>query len=217
MVKNQKEEVYGDDEEDVPMVKVLVLGGPRTGKTSIINRYCHNKIPSNYKVTVGVDCVSKITVVNGVKVELFFWDISGQERYAHMTRQYFENAKGVFIVFDVSDEKTLEAAEAWKAEVDNCFPNEPIPSILLANKSDKILDLKEVPYRRYDQFCEYNKIVKWFLTSAMAGTGLDESVDELVKLIFDSNADLAPKKPVGFKLTSAPQQQATTETRKTCC
>ncbi|GAM24265.1 hypothetical protein SAMD00019534_074400 [Acytostelium subglobosum LB1] len=208
-------------DDDQQMLKILVVGGPRTGKTSIINKYANNRCPKNYKVTVGVDCISKETVVSGRKVELYFWDISGQERYAHMTRHYFENAQAAFIVFDVSDEEvTLEAAAAWKANVDLCFPDAPLPTILLANKSDKILDLKDVPYKRYDQFCEQNTINKWFLTSATNGSNLDVSVDELVKLIFESDQSLAPKPREGFKLTdpsAQPPSSATNEVKKTCC
>jgi Ras-related protein Rab-32 len=54
-----------------------------------------------------------------------------------MTRVYFKEAVGCFIVFDVTRGLTFEAVTKWKTDLDNKIqlPNgNPIPCILLANK-----------------------------------------------------------------------------------
>ncbi|EGG21577.1 hypothetical protein DFA_01463 [Cavenderia fasciculata] len=223
--QHQHQHHQEDDDDDEPiMIKLLVIGPPRSGKTSIINKYCNNINPTNYKITVGVDCVTKETTISGRKVILMIWDIAGQERYAHMTRLYYSDAKGVFIVFDSSNiEPTLKVAEQWKEDVDECFADNPIPSILLANKGDLFPNSQqEIPYKRFDKFCEENTIDKWFLTSAMTGAGLNESVEDMVKTIFERNPSLLPRDKESFKLQPEANSQnnrpnqATTE-RKTCC
>jgi Ras-related protein Rab-32 len=50
---------------------------------------------------------------------------------------YYREAKGAFIVFDVSKEKSFQAVQKWKADIDLKvqLPNgDPIPVVLLANK-----------------------------------------------------------------------------------
>jgi len=70
-------------------------------------------------------------------VRLQLWDIAGQERFGSMTRVYYKEAVGAFVVFDVTRAGTLEAVPKWKADLDSkvALPDgRPIPTVLLANK-----------------------------------------------------------------------------------
>lgn len=54
-----------------------------------------------------------------------------------MTRVYYKEAVGAFIVFDVTRSATFDAVIKWKQDLDSKvqLPNgSPIPCILLANK-----------------------------------------------------------------------------------
>ena len=54
-----------------------------------------------------------------------------------MTRVYYKEAVGAFLVFDVSRPPTFEAILKWKHDLDTkvCLPDgSPIPCLLLANK-----------------------------------------------------------------------------------
>ena len=54
-----------------------------------------------------------------------------------MTRSYFSEAMGSFVVFDLQQPLTLVGAKEWKKSLDNtCLQvgGSPIPVILLANK-----------------------------------------------------------------------------------
>ena len=54
-----------------------------------------------------------------------------------MTRVYYKEAQGAFIVFDITDIHSFESVEKWKSDLDAkvMLPNhEPIPVVLLANK-----------------------------------------------------------------------------------
>lgn len=47
------------------------------------------------------------------------WDIAGQERFGNMTRVYYKEAVGAFVVFDVTRFQTYEAASKWKSDIDS--------------------------------------------------------------------------------------------------
>lgn len=62
---------------------------------------------------------------------------TGQERFGNMTRVYYKEAVGAFIVFDVTRTATFDAVIKWKQDLDSKVQlpdGSPIPCILLANK-----------------------------------------------------------------------------------
>ena len=42
----------------------------------------------------------------------------GQERFGNMTRVYYKEAVGAFIVFDVTRVNTFDAVQKWKKDID---------------------------------------------------------------------------------------------------
>ena len=61
----------------------------------------------------------------------------GQERFGNMTRVYYKEAVGAFIVFDVTRASTFDAVQKWKNDLDSkvqLIDGNPVPCVLLANK-----------------------------------------------------------------------------------
>eukprot|EP00128_Syssomonas_multiformis_P012652 Colp12_sorted_trinity150504_noHs@10139 len=121
------------------LFKVLVVGDIGSGKSSIIKRFVHNVFSIHYKATIGVDFASKVINWDSESVvRLQLWDIAGQERFGNMTRVYYKEAVGAFIVYDVTRNNTFEAVQKWKADIDAkvTLPDgSPVPVILLGNKA----------------------------------------------------------------------------------
>jgi len=72
-------------------------------------------------------------------------DIAGQERYGNLTRVYYKDAVGCFIVFDVTRGWTLEEVTKWKTDLDNKVQlpdGSPVPCVLLGNKVRFLLKKK---------------------------------------------------------------------------
>lgn len=68
---------------------------------------------------------------------LLFYGVSGQERYGNMTRVYYKEAVGAFIVFDVTRKNTFDSVANWKSDLDSKVQlpdGSSIPCVLLANK-----------------------------------------------------------------------------------
>jgi len=174
------------------LYKVLVVGDIGTGKTSIIKRYVHAIFTQHYKSTIGVDFALKVLQWDpNTTVRLQLWDIAGQERFGNMTRVYYKEAVGAFVVFDVTRPSTFEAVKKWKADIDAkvMIPgtaDQPIPVVLLANKIDLAPSEgwghgKE----EMEQFCKDHGFVSWFETSAKDDIHVDGAANKLVATILE--------------------------------
>ncbi|KAL0219234.1 hypothetical protein P9112_004887 [Eukaryota sp. TZLM1-RC] len=177
------------DEPNECLYKILVVGDPAVGKTSIIKRYVHKMFSPHYKSTIGLDFALKILNVDENNVfKLQFWDIGGQERFGQMTSLYYREAVAALVVFDITRQATFSAVQKWKADIDSkvCLPNdEPIPVILLANKSDLVK--QNLDKSRMDAFCKEHNFQGWFATSARDDVGINEACSFLVEKIREND------------------------------
>ena len=176
--------------------KVLVVGNAKCGKSSIISRYASQKFDEEYKTTIGADFVRRDVLVSdpdledepAVGVRMHLWDIAGQDRFQKLTRAYFNRAKAVVIVCDVSREGTVDAVTAWKREIDTWAmssgtPN--IPVVLFANKSDLLQDATCAfkTGATMEKMCREHDFLGWWITSARTGESLDEGFYALLQQV----------------------------------
>ena len=120
------------------MFKVVLTGPGAVGKTSLLNRYITNSFQQSYKITIGVDFVSKTLKVDpDLVVRMTIWDIGGQERFRFMAKSFYEGAHGALLVFDLSRTETFYEMQKWLGELfQSTGPN--IPFLLIGNKLDLI-------------------------------------------------------------------------------
>jgi len=204
--------LLGDTDAVEYSCKVIVVGDQNTGKTSLIERYTHGTFDKGYKATIGVDfCLKDIRWNNATNINLQLWDIAGQERYTNLTRMYYKEARGAFVVFDVTKERSLlEGAVKWKKDIDKkvLLPNgEPIPVFLLGNKCDLLQEAKFA--HDLDKFCAQYGFTKWFLTSAKENIQIEDAANALVEDIITVDEDFSklkasPKKGIALEQDKPP-------------
>ncbi|KAG0188069.1 rab32, member RAS oncoprotein [Apophysomyces sp. BC1034] len=143
---------------------------------------------------IGVDFALKVIQWSPeIIVRLQLWDIAGQERFGNMTRVYYKEALGAFVVYDVTRTQTFEGVTKWKEDIDakvslpGAWGGGHIPVVLLANKSDLIAEGHGQPVNvsEMNRFCEDNGFVKWFETSAKDNTNIDEAARDLITAILN--------------------------------
>jgi len=181
-----------DDTPKEYVYKVLVVGDIGTGKTSIIKRFVHNIFSEHYKSTIGVDFALKILHWDpNTTVKLQLWDIAGQERFGNMTRVYYKEAVGAFVVFDVTRTSTFDAVAKWKNDLDQkvTLPpdDRPIPVVLLANKCDLPRDPGLKTPQMLDKYCEENGFIGCFETSAKNNSNIEKAAKALVAKILEND------------------------------
>lgn len=86
-----------------------------------------------------------------------------------MTRVYYREAMGAFIVFDLTRPASFEAVTKWKEDLDSKLTlanGKHIATVLLANKCDQGNDVLTNNGIKMEQFCQENGFVGWYETSA---------------------------------------------------
>ncbi|KAL9912307.1 ras and EF-hand domain-containing protein homolog isoform X2 [Glossina fuscipes] len=206
------------------LYKILVIGELGTGKTSFIKRYVHQFFSQNYRATIGVDFALKVLHWDpNTIVRLQLWDIAGQERFGNMTRVYYKEAVGAFIVFDVTRSGTFDCVSKWKEDLDSKVQlpdGTPIPCILLANKCDQEKQGIVTTPDKMEDYVKENGFAGWFETSAKENINIDEAARALVnKILLNdkliSAADLADGDK--FNLNSSGDQSAHEAKSKCSC
>ncbi|XP_014096902.3 uncharacterized protein Rab32 isoform X1 [Bactrocera oleae] len=206
------------------LYKILVIGELGTGKTSFIKRYVHQFFSQNYRATIGVDFALKVLHWDpNTTVRLQLWDIAGQERFGNMTRVYYKEAVGAFIVFDVTRSGTFDCVSKWKDDLDSKVQlpdGSPIPCILLANKCDQEKQGIVTSPEKMDEYVRENGFAGWYETSAKENINIDEAARALVnKILLNdkliSAADLADSEK--FNLNNSAEQSSSESKGKCSC
>ena len=173
------------------LLKLIIVGDTGVGKTNIISRYIKNEFSLTTKSTIGVEFGSKLVKKNGKLIKLQIWDTAGQERCKSITSAYYKGAKGAFVVYDITREKTFKDIDKWITELKE-NGNEEMIIILIGNK----LDLEDNRQIIIDDVTRKAKELKigFFETSALDGSNIEQAfdfiVEEIVKkkgLLQDSN------------------------------
>uniref|UniRef100_A0A8C5F4K2 small monomeric GTPase n=1 Tax=Gadus morhua TaxID=8049 RepID=A0A8C5F4K2_GADMO len=117
------------------LFRLLLLGDSGVGKTCLLCRFTDNEFHPSHISTIGVDFKMKTLMIDGVKVRIQIWDTAGQERYQTITKQYYRRAQGIFLVYDITSERSFQHIMKWASDVDEYAP-EKVQKILVGNKSD---------------------------------------------------------------------------------
>lgn len=183
------------------LYKILVIGELGTGKTSIIKRYVHQFFSQHYRATIGVDFALKVINWDAdTIVRLQLWDIAGQERFGNMTRVYYKEAVGAFIVFDLTRASTYDAVVKWKTDLDlkvQLPDGKPVPCVLLANKCDQPKEGLMNNTSQIDEFCQERGFIGWFETSAKENINIDEAARFLVTQVLQNDKTMKAEESKG--------------------
>ena len=207
------------DAKQEHLYKILVIGELGTGKTSIIKRYVHQFFTPHYRATIGVDFALKVLNWDqNTLVRLQLWDIAGQERFGNMTRVYYKEAVGAFVVFDLTRLSTFEAVTKWKADLDSkvlLSNGKPIPAVLLANKCDLgSEEFDKGTAQQLDAYCKEKGFLGWYKTSAKENMGIDDAAKCLVTEILSNNELNEPPQHENVVPLDDPLPQ---KSSKSCC
>jgi DnaJ family protein C protein 27 len=151
-------------------IKIISLGDPAVGKSCLIKRYCEQRFVTKYVATIGVDYGVKPIKMRGTEVRVNFWDLAGGEEYADIRNEFFKDAQGSILVFDVSNRKSFEALGYWRKEAAS-LGADAAKFVLCGNKTD--VAKRAVSQDEASKFAALHEM-PYFETSAKEGDNVTE-------------------------------------------
>ena len=151
-------------------MKVIVIGEPGVGKTSLVKRFISGRFSTDYRVSLGTNIyIKKLKLDSELSIHL--WDIAGQEKWIKMRRSYYKGSHGALIVGDLTRENTFKQIKSfWFPDLKkNCGE---IPIILLANKNDLESEANNTLLTRVREEINAKSII---YTSAKSGSNVEEA------------------------------------------
>ena len=98
-----------DNKADLPyLFKIIIIGDAGVGKSNLLVRYLKDEFDNTKAPTVGVEFASKMVKVDEDYAKLQIWDTAGQEKFKATSKQYFRNAAGIILVYDITKKRTFE-------------------------------------------------------------------------------------------------------------
>ena len=83
-------------------IKVVLLGSPSVGKTSLLHQYLYHNFNTNMTSTVGAAFGSTKLELNGRSYLLGVWDTAGSERYESLSQMYYRSARAAIVCYGMS-------------------------------------------------------------------------------------------------------------------
>ncbi len=174
------------------LAKAVLIGDGATGKTSLMERFCHGTFSTSYLMTVGANFYSEIFEFgdNGNKLKVIYWDLAGEQQFDVVRTQFYIGTMICMAVFDLSRYITLTNLEKWLDEMYKNIDESVIPTVIIGNKIDLEIERSVSNDEAtgfvnslYDKFPEYkNMEIPYFETSAKTGENVEKTYRTIAEL-----------------------------------
>ena len=201
-------------------LKIVLIGDSTVGKTSLLYRFIEGRFIEDRLCTICADFKTKsIRIDQSTIAKLTVWDTAGQEKYRAITSNYYRDANGVILIYDVANKSTFKNLNMWLNDINNKNLRESISIILVANKID--LPNREISYKEGDDFAQKNNLL-YCETSIKEGKNIEDVFDMITRDIIENNSNLENENDISMSLSEsvkavreARQNQA--DSRGICC
>lgn len=168
-------------------IKVVLLGDPSVGKSSLMKRFCLDRFEEKYSITiVGAYLQKEVKLENGDILILHIWDTGGQEKYRSLVELYYKDSVAAILVYDVSNKESLESLDYWVKELEVNVDNSNFIISVAGNKCDLSNEMKKVSYTDGKNFCKEKDISIFYETSAKSSVGVKELFTSLSQKAFEA-------------------------------
>jgi len=172
----------------VNRIKIISMGSGGSGKSCLIKRYCEDRFVNKYIATIGVDYGVKPVQIEGNDVRVNFWDLSGHPELFEIRNEFYRDAQGCLLVYDVTSRDSFSECDAWLAEAAKYGANpSEMPITLCANKLDK-KQQRAVSEEEGVAFAQ-SRGLRYYELSAQSGLNVADMFDFLFTAVYKKTAN----------------------------
>jgi small GTP-binding protein len=167
------------EENELPSIKITLIGNPGVGKTCIISKYLDNVFEENSSSTIGANYTEKVIKKNNKEYQLDIWDTAGQEQFQSLGKHFYKDSYIVCLVYDITSQESLDSLkEIWYPNLLKYGEKYTVLAVV-ANKSDLYETDDLANEKQAKEFANEIKGI-WMSTSAKSGDGIDKLFDTMV-------------------------------------
>ena len=160
--------------------KIVMVGSPGVGKTSLVRRFVHSLFSDEYHSTLGVKVDRKSVQIGDTTVTMLLWDMHGEMEGLDVPTSYLRGATAALAVFDASRPLTLSKAAELRNRLLESSPN--AIAHVVANKSDL-----DVDWPKIEELSKEHGVDDITRMSAKLDEGVEEKFAEIASQIANSN------------------------------
>ena len=165
------------------LYKVILIGDPSVGKTSLRKRYFGEGFKETYMPTLGADFALRRKENSVIQI----WDLAGQYIYRRLRKGYYQGAHGAILVFDVLRDETFMNLNKWLDEIHH-FNGKMMPLVIIGNKIDLLPKGNGFDDTKALQLVnnlkdKYALNFPFMTSSALDGTNVEAMFDKLIEEI----------------------------------
>ena len=167
------------------LIKIILLGESEVGKSALFKRYFKNNFTiDNTLSTIGMETETKFIKINNEICKLTIFDTAGQEKFRAVPRNYYKNADGILLLFDVCNRNSFEKIKDWINEIKK-YSNKSLNNEDNENKliiyliGNKIDNEREVTKNEGENLANELKI-KYFEISCKTSININEVICRLI-------------------------------------
>ena len=196
-IKNEEvNNKYDEDDEEYSSVNydlgkniyrynIILVGDCSVGKTSIINRFIENRFNRNIKNTINIEFrIKSIKLDSNTVIDLKIWDTCGEEKFHSITRNFYHEADGIFIIFDLGNYKSFTNIKIFLKDINEICNVNNKSIMIIGNKNDIPNDEQKVKDKDIKKILEKNREIKYLDVSARSGNNISDMFIQMSKLIF---------------------------------
>ena len=198
---------------DSPEIKVILLGEPAVGKTSIIKRYYDDTFEESQGSTISMSFVEKTIEIDNQSYRLIIWDTIGQEAYRSISKLFMTETKIVILVYGIDNKKTFTNLDYWYNLYKEELGSEAILGIA-GNKADLVMN-QEVSYQEGKEFADSVGAIFTELSAKENKEGINLFMIELINAYLKKNKSELLKEKNKIKLSSKEHHEH--DNKDGCC
>jgi small GTP-binding protein len=164
-------------------IKIVIVGDSNVGKTSLLHYFVKGESLVDSRITTNVYLTTHIAEVRGKRQQLNLWDTAGEEKYRSLASVYLRSAKGILLVFDLTNRISFNSLDYWFRFIQSHLDLAPA-IVVVGNKCDVESEVCIEEKMIKDACAAHN--VKYFPTSAKTGKNVQKAFMELTEFVLDT-------------------------------